>query len=479
MAQQDILEQAKQGDAKAIASLMNRHLQPKGITVKVSLTGKCLIVIAESKELPDQSFIVDFICKGMTNLNIKSIKQLVVRGQVNGNASPAWREVFDLHSGTLVKRVQQSTPKRIRNLTTETYPVSKIKTQFKALSKALNLTKNSNLKSFLIGGGTLVAASVILAVIGLSNFLREESIVPLSNVKLEPLVPLSNINLEALVLQPGDLPASIPGGPIEHTAPGAYLKLPVADNIIHQYFERDGEIKGGSVTISLYESNSDLERAYNLIVDDMGNSGVSDPPKPGTLGELIRFREERKIQQLPGIGYKATALQSVISSSGKELNSSHIAFVRCHALATIRMGNPADINVVADYAKRLDKRLTLVACRKSEPQVVTPQVSAQPIESLQLSPQPTEPVKYSDPTHVPLGGDLTLDITSAITREDGLVEVIGGSSSENHRLRFIVNCQEKTFAMTANNFDSGQGEWIENEDQEFQPNPAFAELVCP
>lgn len=318
---------------------------------------------------------------------------IVVRGQVNGNALPAWREVFDLHSGALVKQVQQSTSKKTRNLTTETYPVSKLKTQSKPLSKALNLIKNSNSKSFLIGGRTLIVASAILAVIGLFNLLRGESIVPLSNIKLE-----------LLVLQPGDLPASISGSPIEHTAPAAYSILPVADNIIHQYFERDGEIKGGSVTVSLYESSSDLERAYNLLVDDMGDPRVSDPPMSGTVGELIGFREETKIQRIPGIGYKATALQAVVSTYRKDRKRSHITFVRCHALATIRMGNSGDINVVADYAKRLDKRLTPVACRKSEPQVVTPQISAQPIESLQLSP------RYSNPKHVPLGGGFTLDI---------------------------------------------------------------------
>lgn len=467
MAQQDILEQAKQGNSQATAALINHHLQPKGITVKVSLTGKCLIVIAESEELPEQSLIVDFICKEITNLNIESIKQLVVRGQAKGNTSTAWREAFDLHSGVLVKQVQKPTSKNIRNSTIETYQVSKLKNQSKTLTKALNLIKNCSSKKLLLIGGTLVVASVVLAGIRTFNFLREESIVPLSDIKLE-----------LLVLQPGDLTASISGGSIEHTAPEGYLELPAADNIIRQYFEQDGE-RRGSVEVSLYESSSDLERAYNLVVDGMGDSRVSEPPKPGTVGELMNYREETKVQQLPSIGYKATALQEVRSYSGKEKNRFLITFVRCHALATIRMGNPADVNVVADYAKRLDKRLTPVVCKKSEPQMVSPQVSVQPIEQLQLSPQPIKTVKYSDPTHVPLGRDLTLDTTSAITREDGLVEVIGGTSSENERLRFIVNCQEKTFAITATNFNSGQGEWIETEDQEFDFNLAFARLVCP
>lgn len=36
------LELAKLGDANAIATLMNRHLQPKGITAQVALKDSCL-----------------------------------------------------------------------------------------------------------------------------------------------------------------------------------------------------------------------------------------------------------------------------------------------------------------------------------------------------------------------------------------------------------------------------------------------------
>ena len=40
MTQTNILEQAKQGDTKAILSLINKALEPKGITVQVSIKGK-------------------------------------------------------------------------------------------------------------------------------------------------------------------------------------------------------------------------------------------------------------------------------------------------------------------------------------------------------------------------------------------------------------------------------------------------------
>ncbi|WP_277926746.1 MULTISPECIES: hypothetical protein [Nostoc] len=41
MTQPNLLELAKQGDAQAIASLINRQLQPKGITAKVALKDAC------------------------------------------------------------------------------------------------------------------------------------------------------------------------------------------------------------------------------------------------------------------------------------------------------------------------------------------------------------------------------------------------------------------------------------------------------
>ncbi|MHC5858957.1 hypothetical protein [Nostoc sp.] len=50
MIQPNLLELAKQGDAQAITSLMNRQLQPKGITVKVALKDACLEALANLKE---------------------------------------------------------------------------------------------------------------------------------------------------------------------------------------------------------------------------------------------------------------------------------------------------------------------------------------------------------------------------------------------------------------------------------------------
>lgn len=57
MTQQNILELAKQGDAKAIASLLNRQLQPKGITATAALKDGCLQVMLEAVEVPSQQVL--------------------------------------------------------------------------------------------------------------------------------------------------------------------------------------------------------------------------------------------------------------------------------------------------------------------------------------------------------------------------------------------------------------------------------------
>ena len=54
MIQPNLLELAKQGDAQAIASVINYLLQPKDITAKVVLKDGCLQVMLESFQVPEQ-----------------------------------------------------------------------------------------------------------------------------------------------------------------------------------------------------------------------------------------------------------------------------------------------------------------------------------------------------------------------------------------------------------------------------------------
>ncbi|MEI1375255.1 hypothetical protein PQG02_17670 [Nostoc sp. UHCC 0926] len=96
MTQPNILKLAKQGDTQAIASLMNRHLYPKGITAKVALKDACLEVILESTQVPNRQTLVAFIRKGLTGLGAASIERVKVYGQQTGKEFPSWSQEFHL-----------------------------------------------------------------------------------------------------------------------------------------------------------------------------------------------------------------------------------------------------------------------------------------------------------------------------------------------------------------------------------------------
>ncbi|MHC5858956.1 hypothetical protein [Nostoc sp.] len=96
MTQPNILKLAKQGDADAIASLMNRHLHPKRINAKVAFKDACLEVILESTQVLNQQILVAFIRKGLTALGAASVEIVKVYGQQTGKDFPDWSKEFDL-----------------------------------------------------------------------------------------------------------------------------------------------------------------------------------------------------------------------------------------------------------------------------------------------------------------------------------------------------------------------------------------------
>jgi hypothetical protein len=96
MTQPNLLELAKQGDAKAIASVMNYLLKDKGITAKAIQKDDTLQVILESAQAPEQTSSVEFIHKLMRKLGIKSIKSARVYGKQVGQSSSAWMKTLKL-----------------------------------------------------------------------------------------------------------------------------------------------------------------------------------------------------------------------------------------------------------------------------------------------------------------------------------------------------------------------------------------------
>ncbi|MFB2938065.1 EcsC family protein [Aerosakkonemataceae cyanobacterium BLCC-F154] len=96
MEQQNLSELAKQGNAQAIATFMNRPLQPKGITVKAVMKNDCLQILLEAAQVPNQQVLVPLINKWMSNLGAESIKKVKVFGRQAGEEFPAWNEEFEV-----------------------------------------------------------------------------------------------------------------------------------------------------------------------------------------------------------------------------------------------------------------------------------------------------------------------------------------------------------------------------------------------
>ena len=92
------VELAKQGDLGAIAILINRSLSDRGITAEVSRENNCLRILLDSDEEPNKAILVDFIERGIKNLQIQGISSLQISGRQRGNDSPLWSQMVILIS---------------------------------------------------------------------------------------------------------------------------------------------------------------------------------------------------------------------------------------------------------------------------------------------------------------------------------------------------------------------------------------------
>lgn len=95
MTQPHLIEQAQQGDPQAIAALMNKSLQEKGMVAYVDRFDDSLEVILEAERVPNRQALTAFVEKGIQNLGIESIRSIRVSGQQFGADTPAWtQELF-------------------------------------------------------------------------------------------------------------------------------------------------------------------------------------------------------------------------------------------------------------------------------------------------------------------------------------------------------------------------------------------------
>jgi len=87
-----IQQAAKQGNPKAIALLLNRQLQPKGITAKVSAKDISFSIIVESIKTPPQLQLVSFVRQVFVSLGIDIWQTVKIYGRRIGEEFPDWHE---------------------------------------------------------------------------------------------------------------------------------------------------------------------------------------------------------------------------------------------------------------------------------------------------------------------------------------------------------------------------------------------------
>lgn len=100
MAQNPLIEQAKQGNVNAIASLMNRLLKSQGMLANVERDGDRLDVLIESDfrslddevRIPKRQVLVGMIKKWFLTLEVQTISRITISWQQTGFEKPAWTE---------------------------------------------------------------------------------------------------------------------------------------------------------------------------------------------------------------------------------------------------------------------------------------------------------------------------------------------------------------------------------------------------
>lgn len=94
----NLLELAQQGNPEAIASLMNRSLQPRGTTAKAVLKDGCLKILLEAAEVPNRESLIAYVTKGITSLMIPSLNTVQIYGKKSGAQTLAWTHTFQVQA---------------------------------------------------------------------------------------------------------------------------------------------------------------------------------------------------------------------------------------------------------------------------------------------------------------------------------------------------------------------------------------------
>lgn len=101
MAQSNLLQLAQEGDANAIAALMNASLQVIGVSARAVLRDGDLHVLLESERALAPSPAIEFIRRGIMRLGLGWMSSTVVYSRILGQSTPNWVQQVSLKTPDL------------------------------------------------------------------------------------------------------------------------------------------------------------------------------------------------------------------------------------------------------------------------------------------------------------------------------------------------------------------------------------------
>ena len=136
MSQQDILNLAKEGDARAIAFLIGQALQSFGVTAKASLENDNLHLLLEAAQLPAEEACLRVAIKGLQRLQPNNIYSVTIYGRRDGQQLPAWTQTVELKKRLTSVPVSAPVPVSVGVATSA--PTSPIPTALPRVEKTQN-----------------------------------------------------------------------------------------------------------------------------------------------------------------------------------------------------------------------------------------------------------------------------------------------------------------------------------------------------
>lgn len=164
----NLLEQARQGSPRAIAQLINRALEPKSITVKVSRDSNRLTIIAEANDTPNQESLVGVIRRGIKDLDMDLIDTVKLYGRRVGHPSTDWsdeiliNEALTSQSGLGIAKAGQT--QTFANLLAQVQSIAN------SWIRSIRKIRISRRTAYGLGGFALLALMSFIGVVGFQTW---------------------------------------------------------------------------------------------------------------------------------------------------------------------------------------------------------------------------------------------------------------------------------------------------------------------